>query len=193
MADPITTASAGTMPRTLEALAGHYAAGPGVSLVPLAARAHVSLRAHPDAVSAVGGALGLSLPGKPKTSVVAEGVSALWLGPEDWLLVGGTPASQMIAAIEGSGTVLHSAVDVTDRYVGIRIEGPAAEAVLSSSCPQDLRLQSFPVGAVSRSVFAKADMVIWRRGESEFELFCVRSFADYVWGLLTEAAQFPAV
>ncbi|GGD26747.1 sarcosine oxidase subunit gamma [Aureimonas glaciei] len=191
MADPMTTASAA--PRALEALAGHYAAGPGVSLVPIPARTHVSLRAHPDAVSAVAAALGLSLPDQPKTSVVAEGMAALWLGPEDWLLVGGPPASQLIAAVEASGTALHSAVDVTDRYVGIRIEGPAAEAVLSSNCPQDLRPQTFPVGAVSRSVLAKAEIVIWRPSESEFEILCVRSFADYVWGLLTEAAHFPAV
>ena len=191
MADPMTTASAA--PRALEALAGHYGAGPGVSLAPIPARTHLSLRAHPDAAAAVGTALGLTLPGKPKTSTVTDTLAALWLGPEDWLLVGETPASELIAAVEGSGTALHSAVDVTDRYVGIRIEGPAAQAVLSSSCPQDLRLQSFPVGAVSRTIFAKADMVIWRRGETEFEVLCVRSFADYVWALLAEAAHFPAV
>jgi sarcosine oxidase subunit gamma len=191
MADPMTAAA--TTPRALEALAGHYTAGPGVSLAPIAARTHLSLRAHPDAAATVGTALGINLPGKPKTSAVAENIAALWLGPQDWLLVGKAPASELIAAVEASGTTLHSAVDVTDRYVGIRVEGPAAQAVLSSSCPQDLRLQSFPVGAVSRSLFAKADIVIWRRGESDFEVLCVRSFADYVWGLLTEAAHFPAV
>ena len=189
MADPMTTAT----PRALEALAGHYAAGPGVSLAPIPARTHVSLRAHPDAVSAVSSALGLSLPDQPKTSTFADGMAAFWLGPEDWLLVGDTAAATLIADVEGAETALHSAVDVTDRYVGIRIEGPSAQAVLSSGCPQDLRLQSFPVGAVSRTVMAKADVVIWRRGETEFELLCVRSFADYVWGMLEEAAHFPAV
>ncbi|MBC8130462.1 MAG: sarcosine oxidase subunit gamma [Rhizobiaceae bacterium] len=192
---------AGTTPaqplRALEALGGHYGSGPGVAMTPIPARAHVSLRSRPETVSALGQALGIALPLRPKTSAEADGLAALWLGPEDWLLVGADAASRsatdLIAAVEGSGIAAHSAVDVSNRYVGITVDGPAAQAVLSAGCPQDLRLRTFPVGAVSRSVMSKADVVIWRRGETRFEVLCVRSFADYVWAFLVEAARAPAV
>lgn len=201
MADPrmstMTIAPLGQPLQALQALAGDYASGPGVAMRPIPARVSVSLRSRADAVSALGQALGLALPQRPKTSAEADGLAALWLGPEDWLLVGADVASRsasdLIAAVEGSGIAAQSAVDVSDRYVGITVDGPAAEAVLSAGCPQDLRLRTFPVGAVSRSVLSKADVVLWRRGETRFELLCVRSFADYVWALLVEAARAPAV
>lgn len=180
--------------RAVEPLTGHYASGFGVAVVPIRARTHLSLRARPEAVSALGAALKIALPTMPKTSVTEDGLSAFWLGPEDWLLVGERDdAATLIAAVEASGTADHSAVDVSDRYVGITVEGPAAEAILSAGCPQDLRLRTFLVGAVSRSILSKADVVIWRKAETEFEVLCVRSFADYVWAFLVEAARSPAV
>lgn len=192
MADPATIAAPAL--RAMEPLAGHYAAGPGVALSPIGPRMHVSLRADPASVSALDAVLGIALPDRPKTSVVGKGLAALWLGPQDWLLVGDAGrASGLVAAVEGSSAVAHSAVDVSHRHVGITIEGPAAEAVLAAGCPRDLRLRSFPVGAVSRSILSKADIVVWRRGETVFEVLCVRSFADYVWAFLVEAARSPAM
>ena len=65
--------------------------------------------------------------------------------------------------------------------------------MLSAACPQDLRLAAFPVGAASRSLFQKIDVILWRRSETGFEVLCGRSFADYLWALLVEAARSPAV
>lgn len=183
--------------RSLDPLAGHYAAGPGVSLLPVPARSKVSLHGHPDATAALGTAIGLSLPTRPKTVTETETLAALWLGPEDWLIVGasGNPdeAAELIAALGAAPTPDVSAVDVSDRFIAIAVEGPAAEAVLSAGCPQDLRLRSFPVGAASRSLMQKIDVIIWRRSETGFEVYCGRSFADYLWALLVEAARAPAV
>jgi len=183
--------------RSLDPLLGHYASGPGVSLVPVPARPKVSLHGHPDATAAISDALGIALPTRPKTVAETETLAALWLGPEDWLLVGASEnpadAAALIAAVEAAPTADKSAVDVSDRFVAVAVEGPAAEAVLSACCPQDLRLRSFPVGAASRSLFQKIDVIIWRRSETGFEIYCGRSFSDYLWALLVEAARAPAV
>ncbi|MCW7543216.1 sarcosine oxidase subunit gamma [Aurantimonas litoralis] len=187
------------MPRRLSPLDGRQASGPGVTLVPTAPRRRLILRARGDAVGAAGAALGLELPVRPKTSARQGGVSALWLGPDEWLILDGSEAAESLAASDGplaealavvSGIAV---VDISHRNVGVVVDGPAAEAVVAAGCPQDIRPVSFPLGACSRTVLSKAEIVLWRTGEQRFEIECWRSFADYVWTFLAEASRAPAV
>lgn len=67
--------------------------------------------------------------------------------------------------------------------------GPGAEATLSAGCPQDLSLAVFPVGACSRTIFGKVEIVIHRTAEDAFRVECWRSFSDYVFTFLSEAAR----
>ena len=204
-------------PRRLSPLDGHYATGPGVVLTPLPPRERISLRATPDAFGAVAEALGFDLPQKAKTSAVSSSFdvaadagsgasfaagdpvgqtrAALWLGPDEWLVLGPDASTDdelsmlsPLAALDGV-----SAVDVSHRSLALRVEGRAAEAVIAAGCPQDLRLDRFPVGACSRTVLTKVEIVLWRTGEVRFEIECWRSFADYVWAFLEDAARAPAV
>lgn len=187
--------SAAPIARRLSPLDGRYAGGPGATLTPLGIRRRFSLRAGGGSIEAVGAVLGFDLPTRPKTSATGDGVAALWIGPDEWLLLddratgeGEDTLSAALAAVAGI-----SVVDVSHRHVGIWIEGPAAEAIVAAGCPQDLRLRSFPMGAASRTVLSKAEIVLWRTGEERFEIECWRSFADYVWTFLEEAARAPAV
>ena len=61
--------------------------------------------------------------------------------------------------------------------------------MLSGACPLDLDLRAFPVGMCTRTVLAKADIVLWRTGQDTFHLEVWRSFAAYVSGLLGEIAR----
>ena len=60
--------------------------------------------------------------------------------------------------------------------------------ILSGACPLDLDLSEFPIGMCTRTVLAKADIVLWRTREDAFHLEVWRSFAGYVTGLLREIA-----
>ena len=84
---------------------------------------------------------------------------------------------------------LHSAVDVSHRNVGIMVEGEGAEACLAAGCPQDLSLAAFPVDACSRTVLGKVEIVLWRTDEQAFRVEVWRSFADYAFAFLAEAAR----
>ncbi len=182
-----------SLPR-MSPLDGRYASGPGVTLTPLAPRQRISLRADAQSLKAVEAKLGLALPTRPKMSASADGMSALWLGPDEWLVVADDDAAEvepLPARLAGVAGI--SVVDVSHRNAAIAVVGPAAEAVIAAGCPQDIRLGSFPVGAVSRTILSKAEIVLWRTGEQRFEIECWRSFADYVWTFLAEAARSPAV
>ena len=69
------------------------------------------------------------------------------------------------------------------------MSGPQAGAILNAGCPLDFDPAAFPTGMCTRSLFGKADIIIWRTGADEFRLEVWRSFADYVSALLREAAR----
>ncbi|TIM60713.1 MAG: sarcosine oxidase subunit gamma, partial [Mesorhizobium sp.] len=70
----------------------------------------------------------------------------------------------------------------------ISVIGPAAAATINSGCPQDLSLDVFPVGAASRTILGKAEIVLLRTATDAFRVECWRSFSDYVFTFLSEAA-----
>lgn len=159
----------------------------GVSIVPAGPATRLSLRAPADSVSALSKALGVRLPEKPKTSEREGERAALWLGPDEWLVIDGTGGDLSAACARVSA--LHAAVDISHRNTAILVSGPEAEAVLSASCPQDLSPLVFPVGAVSRTVFGKTEIVLWRTERNAFRFEVWRSFADYAFMLLSDAAR----
>jgi sarcosine oxidase subunit gamma len=168
------------------ALAGQELSTAGVTLAVLPPAERISLRAPDASVAALSKALGVTLPRKPKTSASKAGRTALWLGPDEWLVideVGKDPLADCAKV-----TVLHSAVGISHRNVAISVIGPAAAATINSGCPQDLSLDAFPVGAASRTILGKAEIVLLRTAADAFRVECWRSFSDYVFTFLSEAA-----
>jgi sarcosine oxidase subunit gamma len=120
--------------------------------------------------------------------------AALWLGPDEYLLLGSDEAARdaAFAALENVLAPLpHALVDISHRQFALEVSGPHATAILSGACPLDLDLGEFPVGMCTRTVLAKADIVLWRTRDDAFHIEVWRSFAGYVTGLLGEiAAEF---
>ena len=168
-------------------LAGRVAAHAGVSVAPAAPALRLALRAPANSVAALSKALGVKLPTRPKTSIEKNGRAALWLGPDEWLVID-QAGKDPVAACAGVKP-FHAAVDISHRNVGIIVAGQGAENVLSAGCPQDLSLAAFPVGACSRTILHKIEIVLWRTGATEFRVECWRSFSDYAFTFLEEAAK----
>jgi sarcosine oxidase subunit gamma len=120
--------------------------------------------------------------------------ATLWLGPDEYLLIdstASTPAasSALFDSLEGAlSGIPHALVDVSHRQFGLEVSGPQATTILNGASPLDLDLGEFPVGMCTRTVLAKADIVLWRTREDAFHLEVWRSFAGYVSGILTEIA-----
>ncbi len=163
-------------------------ATPGsAALVALPAAWRAVLRGRPAAVEAAGSGFGAALPRQACRAVVAgAGRAALWLGPDEWLLLappaeGPALAAALARAMEGQP---HSLVDVSDRQTAIEITGPDAAAALNAGCPLDLDPEAFPVGMCTRTVLAKAEIVLWRTAPATFRVEVARSFAAYAWSFL---------
>ena len=182
-----TTRPDGSVAAREGALDGRAAAYPWVEVAPQPPARRLALRAPRESLAALSKALGLALPAAPGTSAIAGGRAALWLGPDEWLVIDegeGDPA-----AVLAGVAAFHSAVDVSHRNLGILVAGKGAEATLAAGCPRDLSADAFPVGACARTVLGKAEIVVWRTGEDAFRVECWRSFGDYVFSFLAEAAR----
>jgi sarcosine oxidase, subunit gamma len=117
--------------------------------------------------------------------------AALWLGPDEHLLLAPDGEVEAIAVAFAQALAGHaySLVDVSHRQVAFDVRGPHAEWLLESQCPLPLNLRDFPVGMCTRSIFGKAEVVLWRPAEQVFRLEVWRSFSLYVVQMLHEVAR----
>lgn len=165
--------------------------GAGGWLRTLAPATRLVLQGGPTARAAAGEAFGVPLPECPCRANSLENRAALWLGPDEHLLLGAAEDTQILAAgLEAALTgIAHSLVDVSHRQIALQVSGPHASAILNAGCPLDLDPAEFPPGMCTRTLLGKADIVLWRTAAAEYHLEVWRSFSDYVLGWLLEAGQ----
>jgi sarcosine oxidase subunit gamma len=126
-------------------------------------------------------------------AIVDGSRATLWLGPDEYLLLdtaSGASSGGVFDALErGLGGAPHALVDISHRQFALELSGSHASAILNGGCPLDLDPGEFPVGMCTRTVFAKADIVLWRTRPDAFHVEVWRSFAGYVGGVLAEIAR----
>ncbi len=169
----------------LEGVADHTGGPVSITALPPATR--FILRGRPAAIAAASPALGFALPQIACRAATAENRAALWLGPDEWLLlISEADGHALEAALAG---LPHSLVDVSHRQSGLAIAGRQAATVLNAGCPLDLDADAFPVGMCARTLLGKSEIVLWRIGDEAFRVEAWRSFLPYVRQFLAEAAR----
>ncbi len=162
-------------------------------LLPPALR--LNLQGRADAIEAASRYWGAELSRTACRATARGSRAALWLGPEEYLLIdtalaGDTSSVSFTNELgRAMGTIPHALVDVSHRQVALEITGPHAARLLNGACPLDLDIEAFPIDMCTRTVFAKAEIVLWRRRVDAFHVEVWRSFADYVAGTLIEIAR----
>ncbi len=184
----------------------------GVAMGERPHRGIVNLRLDPgndEAMAALEAAFGFALPTAPNTRVANDTAGdadtiALWLGPDDWWLVEPDPepetgpalAEKLRAALAGHFAAV---TEVGESRTCIRVSGPNARALLQKGCPLDLHPSVFKAGACAQSILAKAgvtlhlftDEAVAQAGAEGpiFDIYVVRSFAEYLWAWLEDAGR----
>jgi len=147
------------------------------------------LRGGAQVMTAAGAALGLEISLTACRAVLNGEVAALWLGPDEQLLLGPDGLDLAASLVATLRDLPHSLVDVSHRQTALQVSGPQATVLLNAGCPLDLDLAAFPVGMCTRTVLAKAEIVLWRTSAEVFHVEVWRSFASYVTEYLAEAAR----
>jgi sarcosine oxidase subunit gamma len=144
-----------------------------------------------EAASRCGAVFGIELPRRACRAVVNDQRAALWLGPDEWLLIAPVDEAEPIFAqlSQALSSVPHSLVDISHRQIALELMGTRIAQMLNAGCPLDLDLDSFAVDQCTRTIFTKVEIVLWRRAPEVFRIEVWRSFAPYVAALLCEAAE----
>ena len=127
-----------------------------------------------------------SLPGRCGEVGGTDGVSILWLGPSEFLVVapeeahdslGGDLIGSLTAALGGApGQV----VDLSANRTTFELSGPRARAVLEKGCSLDLHPRSFTPGTALNTEVGNIPVLLEKTGEESFRLFPRASFADFL-------------
>lgn len=155
----------------------------------------LNLRGNPDDTAfreGVSQALGLDLPTQACTTVANDTHRLVWVGPDDWFVIG--PKGQAVAieaALREALAGQHMAVtDVSSGYTVLHLSGTPVRDVLAQGCPLDLHPRVFGPGASAGSVFFKASVWLWQADDAPvYEVLVRSSFRGYVWLMLERCAQ----
>ncbi len=177
------------MASALRASAPHIDTTPWMR--PLPASARLILFGDDAAQSAAAGALALPCSTSACRAVTHGPRAALWLGPDERLLLAPQAELATLLATLTNALAGHacSLVDISQRQISLELHGPHASTLLNAQCALDLALDSFPVGMCTRTVFAKAELVLWRTAAECFHVEVWRSFADYLVTLLRDVSR----
>jgi sarcosine oxidase subunit gamma len=140
---------------------------------------------------AAGAALQVELASTVGRAMERDGIAALCLGPNEWLLLG--PPEQE-RELQGKLNVAlqslpHSLVSIGHRDVAFVLRGKASADVINAGCPLDLRMAAFPAGCAARTLLGKAEIVLWHIEPQAFRIETARSLAAYVNEFLLLAAR----
>ena len=169
--------------------------GAGVRLRERPFLGHLDIRGDPadrDFLKRVAAVLGVDLPLEPNTVAESEDVTAMWLGPDEWLLL--TPPGLETALAEALAAALvekfASVVDLSGGQTVVNVSGDHARDVLAKGCTLDLHPRAFGPGRCAQTLVSKAGVTIRQLDESpSFDLIVRRSFAGYLAQWLEDAAQ----
>ena len=128
---------------------------------------------RPEALAAALGPL------PPNTSrEMSGGGRLLWLRPDQWLLLGGRPATA------GEVTIL----DAGARFVEFGIAGAGAADLLAAGCSLDFRERAFAPGRCAQSRIEQVPVTLHREALDRFTVIVERPLARYLWRWLQHSA-----
>ena len=136
--------------------------------------------------------LGFGLPVEPNTVSAGDGKQALWLGPDEWLIVTlqDEQAAVEDALVEALSGVYSSVTVITGGQTLITLSGENAREVLSKGCALDLHTRAFGEGRCAQTLVSGVNVTLrWAGPEPSFDLIVRRSFAEYLALWLHDAAQ----
>jgi sarcosine oxidase subunit gamma len=131
----------------------------------------------------------LLLPLDPNTVLRDGERAALWLGPDEWLVVGpaGTAAA-VVAELESALIGVHrSVVDVSANRAWVELGGEGVRELLSKGCSIDLHSSRWLPGMCAQTMLARSQVVLEQLADATTRIGVRPSFADYIVDWLLES------
>jgi sarcosine oxidase subunit gamma len=170
----------------------------GVQIIPRPFVAMSDLRVDPTgpAAAAVAEYLGVALPTTPSTYVESGTATAIWLGPDEWLITSPfrTPEeleTGLREAVSASGAEFDgTVVDVSAQRTTVALRGEHARDLLAGGCSLNLHPRVFGRGAAAQTLLGQAGIVLTALDDTgtHYQIVVRSSFASYLTSWLLDAA-----
>ena len=142
----------------------------------------------------VGKNLNMILPTEANTSTTSDKLTAIWLSPDEWMVVSNELVSKDTNKYELqemlfnsiSKTTLGAVVDVTDQFVQLELKGKNVYEIFSAGCPLNFNEFKKKKGSTAQTVLNHIDVILHHKEENIVNLFVRRSFAEHLFSWIED-------
>ena len=150
-----------------------------------------------DFLTNVGKNLNMILPTEANTSTTSDKLTAIWLSPDEWMIVSNELVSketnkyelQEILFNSISKTNLGAVVDVTDQLVQLELKGENIYEIFSAGSPFNFSQFREKKGSTTQTVLNHVDVILHHKDENVVNLFVRRSFAEHLCSWIEDSAS----
>ena len=136
----------------------------------------------------VGKNLNMILPTEANTSTTSDKLTAIWLSPDEWMIISNELASKdtnksdlyemLFNSI--SKTNLGAVIDVTDQFVQLELKGENVYEIFSAGSPFNFNEFKEKKGSTTQTVLNHVDVILHHKDKNIVNLFVRRSFAEHL-------------
>ena len=148
-------------------------------------------------ITAIGKNLNMILPIEANTSTAGEALTALWLSPDEWMLISNKTISEDTNTYEVEDNLINNIskvklgaiTDVSDQFVMINIKGSKVFDLFATGSPFNFNEFKNKKGSVVQTILSHIDVIIHLTEINEVNLLVRRSFSQHLYSWLTDSAS----
>ena len=145
----------------------------------------------------VGKNLNIILPTEANTSTMSDKLTAIWLSPDEWMIVSNDLVSEDTNKYELyemlfnsiSKITLGAVIDVTDQFVQLELKGENIYEIFSAGSPFNFNAFKKKKGSTTQTVLNNIDVILHHKEENVVNLFARRSFAEHLCSWIEDCAS----
>ena len=145
----------------------------------------------------VGKNLNMILPTEANTSTTSDKLTAIWLSPDEWMVVSNELVSKDTNKYELqemlfnsiSKTTLGAVVDVTDQFVQLELKGENIYEIFSAGSPFNFNQFREKKGSTTQTVLNHVDVILHHKDKNIVNLFVRRSFAEHLFSWIEDCSS----
>jgi sarcosine oxidase subunit gamma len=148
-------------------------------------------------LTTIGKNINIILPIEANTSSSSDNYTAIWLSPDEWMIVSNNTVIkenndyeiEKLLFNKISKTNLGSVTDVTDQLVTNNLSGEKIFDLLSTGCPFDFNNFKSKKGASTQTLLTHIDVIIHHNEINSVNLFVRRSFSEHLMSWINDSAS----
>ena len=148
-------------------------------------------------ITAIGTNLNMILPTEASTSSSGEALTALWLSPDEWMLLSNEAVSEDTNTYEVEDNLINNiskvnlgaVTDVSDQFVMINLKGIKVFNLLATGSPFNFNDFKDKKGSVVQTILSHIDVIIHLKEINEVNLLVRRSFSEHLYSWINDSAS----